>query len=143
MNSMIANILSGCLLIGLTCIIHTVATRIVLVITNKVSDRPKKYKKLSVLLEIDFIVLLMILAILIESTIWAGSYLIVGAIEQFEEALYFSIVTFTTLGYGDVIIDNPWRLMASFEAANGVIIFGWSTAIVMTGIQKLFSIKIN
>jgi hypothetical protein len=140
---MIENILLGCLLIGLTCIIHTVATYIVLSSAKKVSDRPKKHKKLSVLLEIDFIVLLMILAILIESAIWAGSYIAVEAIERFEVALYFSIVTFTTLGYGDVLIEDPWRLLASFEAANGVIIFGWSTAIVMIGIQNLFSMKVN
>jgi len=61
----------------------------------------------------------------------------VGAIEQLESALYFSMVTFTTLGYGDVTLSTDWRLLASFEAANGIMMFGWSTTLVAAFIQRL------
>jgi voltage-gated potassium channel Kch len=55
-----------------------------------------------------------------------------------ETALYFSMVTFTTLGYGDVVLDERWRLMAAFEAANGIIIFGLTTAAVVAVVQRVY-----
>jgi voltage-gated potassium channel Kch len=61
-----------------------------------------------------------------------------GALPSFEEALYFSTVTFTTVGYGDIILGREWRQLATFEAANGWIIFGWATALIMTVIQRLY-----
>ena len=55
---------------------------------------------------------------------------------HFEEALYFSTVTYTTLGYGDVILDERWRLLGSFEAANGIVMFGWTTALIFVAIRR-------
>jgi hypothetical protein len=51
------------------------------------------------------------------------------------------MVTFTTLGYGDVVLDQQWRLLASFEAANGIIMFGWTTAIVMAVVHHVYFSK--
>ena len=48
-------------------------------------------------------------------------------------------VTFTTLGYGDIVLPDRWRLLSSFEAANGIIMFGWTTAVVMYVVQRSFS----
>jgi voltage-gated potassium channel Kch len=59
----------------------------------------------------------------------------VGAISEVETALYFSTVTFTTLGYGDVVLDQRWRLVAAFKAVNGIIIFGLTTAAVIAVVQ--------
>jgi voltage-gated potassium channel Kch len=53
-------------------------------------------------------------------------------ITEFEEALYFSTVTFTTVGYGDTVLDRESRQLATFEAVSGWIIFGWATALIMT-----------
>ena len=72
----------------------------------------------------------MFLVSVLDAVIWAYVYLRVGAIEQLETALYFSMVTFTTLGYGDVTLPPDWRLLASFEAANGIMMFGWTTALI-------------
>ena len=84
------------------------------------------------------VVLLMFLASLIEVLVWAIAYLALNAIEGFEQAFYFSMVTFTTLGYGDIVLQERWRLLASFEAANGIIIFGWTTAIVMAVVHHVY-----
>jgi carbon starvation protein CstA len=62
---------------------------------------------------------------------WAGLFLGVGAIGDFGDALYFSTVTFSTVGYGDVSIVPQWRLLASLEAINGFILIGWSTAFLV------------
>ena len=81
---------------------------------------------------------MMLLASVIESGTWAAAYLLSGAITEYQDALYFSLVTYTTLGYGDITLSDNWRLLASLEAATGIIIFGWSTAIVMAVVQNIF-----
>lgn len=60
---------------------------------------------------------------------------------DFETALYFSTVTFVSLGYGDVILPRDWRLVGAIEAANGVILLGWSTAFLITVIGRLRALE--
>jgi hypothetical protein len=79
----------------------------------------------------------MFLVSLLEALLWAYAYLRVGAIADFETAFYFSLVTFTTLGYGDITLGADWRMLAAFEAANGIIMFGWTTALVVAYVQRL------
>ena len=57
--------------------------------------------------------------------------------QTFEEALYFSTVTFASLGYGDIVLSPRWRLISAIEAANGVILFAWSTAFLFTLTRRL------
>lgn len=134
---MIYSILVASLLIVLSIIIHAMATRFVmfLAIKRASGDQPKPYMKE---IWISIIVLIMFGASLVETLLWASTYVFIGAIAHFEEALYFSIVTFTTLGYGDIVLSEGNRLLASLEAANGIIIFGWSTAIIMAVVQRLY-----
>jgi len=87
------------------------------------------------------IVLLMFFTSLVEVLLWAVTYLALHALEGFERALYFSMVSFTTLGYGDIVLDDRWRLLSSFEAVNGIIMFGWTTALVLYGVQQIFKIN--
>lgn len=103
---------------------------------------PKEKKVLSPLqriIQVDIVILTIILATLIESAVWAQAYIYVGSMQHFEEALYFSLVTYSTLGYGDITLSDSHRLLSAFEAANGVIMLGWSTAIVVAVIQKVYT----
>jgi hypothetical protein len=84
---------------------------------------------------ITLFVLYMFLAMVVEMFIWAGVYYGVGAIADFEDALYISIGSFTTIGHADVPIAPEWRLLIAFEGANGMIIFGWATALVIGAIR--------
>jgi hypothetical protein len=68
----------------------------------------------------------------VEIWIWAGLFFASKAVVPFQDALYYSTVTFSTVGYGDVIIDPRWRLLASLEAINGFILIGWSTAYLVS-----------
>lgn len=88
--------------------------------------------------QICAIVLLMFYVSLVEVLLWAGVYLWLDAIDGLEKAVYFSMVTFTTLGYGEIVLDERYRLLASFEAANGIIMFGWTTAIVLAAVQRIY-----
>ena len=90
------------------------------------------------ILRVSGIVLLMFNVSLLEVLVWAVAYLKLNAVEGLEQAVYFSMVTFTTLGYGDVLLNEQWRLLASFEAANGILMFGWSTAIVMAVVHRIY-----
>jgi hypothetical protein len=66
-----------------------------------------------------------------EVWLYALAYLAVGALGDLETALYFSTTSFTTIGYGDVVLDGKWRLVAAIEGANGLLLFGWSTAFLV------------
>ncbi len=85
------------------------------------------------------LVFLMSLAAFVESAVWAGFYTAVGALPTFEESLYFSLVTFTTLGYGDVTLSQEWRMLGAFQAANGILMFGWTTALIVWVVQHVFA----
>ncbi|MHC4991381.1 MAG: potassium channel family protein [Planctomycetota bacterium] len=129
----------GCLLLVLTTFVHAVA----MVVTMRGLRRMKweRWARRSIWTRegtVAGLVLVMFAASLIESGMWATAYLLVGAIGGVEEALYFSMVTYTTLGYGDVTLEPPWRLLASFQAANGIIMFGWTTAIIMAAVQRIY-----
>jgi hypothetical protein len=88
--------------------------------------------------KIAVVVVIMFLGSLLEVLVWAAVYLSFNAIEGVERAVYFSMVTYTTLGYGDVLLTEGWRLLGAFEAANGIIMLGWSTAIVIVVVQKVY-----
>lgn len=68
---------------------------------------------------------------------YAALYSVLGETRTFEEALYFSTVTFASLGYGDIVLSPRWRLLSAIEAANGVILFAWSTAFLLTVTRRL------
>lgn len=70
--------------------------------------------------------------------LWAFLYLFLHALPNLEEALYFSTVSFTTVGFGDVVLSQEWRLLGAFQAANGFILFGWSTAFIFEVMSKLY-----
>ena len=75
--------------------------------------------------------------------IWSYAlvYLTLGAITEFEPALYFSTVSFTTLGYGDIVLGPDWRIMSAIEGANGLILFGWSTAFLISMMSKMRTLE--
>lgn len=77
----------------------------------------------------------------VEITLWALGYLWLapsGMFKDVEEAVYFSFITFTTVGYGDIVIEKHWRLMAGIQALNGIMLIGWSTAVLMAVAQRLW-----
>jgi voltage-gated potassium channel len=74
----------------------------------------------------------------IEMFVWAVAYWLVEALPSLSEAVYFSISSYTTVGYGDVVLGPEWRTLGAAEAAVGVLLFGWSTALLFSVIQRLY-----
>ena len=83
------------------------------------------------------VVLYASLAHLIEVALWAVLLIICGEFPDFGTAFYHSAVNYTSLGYGDVIMTPSWRLLGPLEAANGVLLFGLTTAMIIALIQRL------
>ncbi len=77
----------------------------------------------------------------LEAVVWASIYLIAPAVPEistFETSVYFSFITFTTLGYGDVTLTGEWQLLCGLEAMNGIFLFGWSAALLYAVVQRLW-----
>ncbi|MEM1048530.1 MAG: ion channel [Pseudomonadota bacterium] len=73
-------------------------------------------------------VLWVMAAHLIEVALWAAVLILLGVFSDLERAVYFSLVAYTTLGFGDIILPEDWRILSGLIAANGFLVFGWSTA---------------
>ena len=75
----------------------------------------------------------------IEAWAWAFIYLKLGEFKDLSKALYFSVVTCTALGYGDITLSERWRLLSTFEAMGGLLLFGASTAFLIGFMQTIFT----
>jgi hypothetical protein len=69
--------------------------------------------------------------------IYAFVYLALGEFSSVETALYFSTSTFTTVGFGDIVLADQWRMLAAAESANGFLLIGWSTAFLVSVTSRL------
>lgn len=90
------------------------------------------------ILLLSAVMLLLMLGNCLQMALWAGLFLLLGEFDQFVDALYFSGVTFATLGYGDLVLSEGWRLLSALEAANGILMFGVSTAVMTAAVSDLF-----
>lgn len=136
---MLHQILIGAALVGATAFIQAGFMLAGLRALERLRTTERRFSHRHATLIIVSFVLFLFLAIVVDVWIWAAVYWAAGAISSFEEALYFSTTSFTTIGYGDVVLTREWRLLSSFEGANGMIIFGWTTALVIAVIQRFYS----
>lgn len=132
-------ILIGSLNLCVTVIMHGVAMLLVTkYFFRRIDPTDASVPMSREFMRVSLVVLLLFFATLLETFWWAATYVVLEAMQPFETALYFSMVTYTTLGYGDMTLNEQWRLLSSFQAANGVLIAGWSTALLFALIQKIY-----
>lgn len=90
-------------------------------------------------------ILVVILGLMLVHTtevwLYACTYLALGALPDLETAVYFSTASFTTIGYGDVVLDRKWRLVGAIEGANGLLLFGWSTAFLFSVVSRMRALE--
>ncbi len=72
-----------------------------------------------------------------EASVWAAAYLWLGAIDSYSHAVLYSVDSFTTRGESGLTLAPQWRLMGALEAANGMLLFGISTAFVFAVMQRI------
>lgn len=81
-------------------------------------------------------VVILMFAHMIEVAVWALIYAFVDAAPAGADVLYFAFVNYTTLGYGDVVPTRQWRLLGPATAMCGILLFGWSTAVIFEVLRK-------
>jgi len=82
-----------------------------------------------------------ILLHLLEITTWALVYVRNNAIADLQSGLYFSAVTYTTTGYGDMVLPREWRLVGAVEALTGILMCGWSSGFFFAVVSRMFGVK--
>ena len=80
----------------------------------------------------------MVLLHLLEIAAWAMLYVWQDAMPDLQSALYFSAVTYTTTGYGDVVLPEAWRIAGGVEALTGILMCGWSTGFFFAIVNRLY-----
>jgi hypothetical protein len=74
---------------------------------------------------------------LIEITVWALAYSWLDAMADLSSAMYFSAVTYTTTGYGDLVLPEEWRIVGGVEALTGILMCGWSTGFFFAVVSRM------
>ena len=86
------------------------------------------------------IVGIMLAAHFIEVTAWAIFYFLTGMLQDFREAMLYSVNAYTTLGASNIELPGRWKGLGGFEAMTAMLMFGWSTAVLAAVVQKTHSI---
>lgn len=148
---MLLNLTFGVVIIGITVSIQGFGTSFWikhLIKSNKGVVDHENYNglnKRSIRILISTAVFLLLLNFS-EAIIWGFLYFLLPGITEFEsleKAIYFSLVTFTSLGYGDITISSNNRILAGFEAMNGILLLGWSTTMMFSVMQFIWKNALN
>ncbi len=90
---------------------------------------------------ISTVMLMLFAGHLSQIAIWAILFNHLDEFDQFSTAFYHSAVNFSSLGYGDIVMSERWRLLGALEAGNGVLMFGLSTGTIFSIMSQLFAIR--
>ena len=75
---------------------------------------------------------------LVQVGLWAVVFWRAEELPNVETALYFSLATYTTIGFGDVVVGPGWRVLAGIEGLTGILLVGWSTAFVFAVVNRMY-----
>lgn len=140
---MLGNLVLGTIVIALTVLIHTFGLISVTQAMGWLVNRFRMRGQQSRVVAIITVVFGLFLVLTIEVWLWAVVFHMIGAFEDFAHSLYFSTVTFSTLGYGDVVPSAEWRLFAALEGINGFLLIGWSTAYLVAASTRVGPFRVG
>lgn len=140
---MLGFLLVGTAMVTLTVIVHFAGLAGLLLLLRNRPRRKRRTSLFSHAAAILFIVFSLMALHTAQIWLYAALYFWAGALPDFETALYFSTVSFTTVGYGDIVLSPRWRIVGAIESANGLLLFGWSTAFLATTTAQLSTLEAN
>ncbi len=116
--------------------IHAIVMAAVLSAARAASERATSHQSLRLIAVMTATVSVLMAAHIAEVAVWSLAYAIVEAAPPGTDLLYFAFVNYATLGYGDVTPVERWHLLGPMTAMNGVLLFGWSTAVIFEVLRK-------
>ena len=116
--------------------IHAFVMTIVVRVAQRAGARTESHSSLILIAVMIPTVTVLMVAHALEVFVWSLAYSIVEAAPTNSNLIYFAFVNYTTLGYGDVVPVERWRLLGPMTAMNGVLLFGWSTAVIFEVLRK-------
>lgn len=133
---MAVQFLAGGLVSAINIMIHAIVTVAAIGIARAAGLRHTERPRLHLMAVMVATAAVLMLAHTTEVLVWALAYLILGAAPAESDLLYFAFVNYTTLGYGDITPVQAWRLTGPMTAMNGILLFGWSTAVLFEVLRK-------
>jgi len=115
--------------VGMLVLIHWLAR------VRRVLESPSTPRRVALLLRLF---LGIVLLHLIQVGLWAVVFWRAQELPNLETALYFSLATYTTIGFGDVVVGPGWRVLAGIEGLTGILLVGWSTAFVFAVVNRMY-----
>ena len=136
---MLMQISVGAVLIVATVIVHAVCLELILKALIAVrTGLEVRWRTVT----LSLVILGVFLAHVVEICIWGAFYYLKvspSEIPTLEAAMYFSTSCFTTVGFGDLVLSERWRMLSGFEAVDGMILFGWSTAFIFSVVRRIYT----
>ena len=118
--------------------IHALIMTVLIHAARRAGDRKASTRLLLIIVMTAAVSILMI-AHTSEVIVWALAYHVVDAAPAAAKLMYFAFVNYTTLGYGDVVPVEGWQLLGPMTAMNGVLLFGWSTAVIFEILRRVLA----
>ena len=116
--------------------IHAFVMTIVVRVAQRAGAKTESHSALILIAVMIPTVTVLMVAHTLEVFVWSLAYSMVEAAPTNSNLIYFAFVNYTTLGYGDVVPVERWRLLGPMTAMNGVLLFGWSTAVIFEVLRK-------
>jgi hypothetical protein len=133
---MAVQLLTGTLATVVNIVIHALFTVGVVGIARSAGLRRTSWPRMHLMAVMVATATLLIIAHTVEAVVWALVYWTISAAPPGSDLLYFSFVNYTTLGYGDILPVPAWRLTGPITAMNGILMFGWSTAVLFEVLRR-------
>ena len=131
----------GCIFALLTMAIQITAVVLMLqYLINIVQEEHPKYTGMKLNAYVISVVMLMLfIGHMVQVAVWAVLFMQLGEFSDFLTAFYHSMVNFASLGYGDIVMSEDWRLLGAIEASNGVLMFGLTAGAVLSVMARLLT----
>ena len=135
-NIMLRQFLFGGGVSAINIAIHALMTTILVRLAQTASAKKRAHPAMFLAAVMIPTVLLLMVTHVLEVAVWSWAYSIVDAAPGGARLMYFAFVNYATLGYGDIVPVERWQLLGPMTAMNGVLLFGWSTAVMFEVLRR-------
>lgn len=138
---MLRQVLVAAAVSACTISVHALMMTAVIRVAHKAHVHPFRSPSLALTVTMVATVCVLMAAHTSEVIVWAMAYRIVDALPSDDSFVYFAFVNYTTLGYGDITPVKAWQLLGPAAAMNGILLFGWSTAVIFEVLRKAMRLE--